>query len=159
MTRPMVILALVAGLVVLTGRPPLAAEPGAAGGGLLGDVPGLEGRLDPPAGEVLAEGPGGTLTEGGVAAFVEALEFCLSELGRPASLDEATRREIEERFAASFPRLPVDEQRFLANAAEIWGKYRHDWPELGATARREFMLVVLTFAFGPEAAGQALGIQ
>jgi hypothetical protein len=157
MAKPLMLLAVVVGLVLADGAGRLAAEEG--GGGLLRDVPGLEGTLDRPAGEILAEGQGGTLTGDAVAAYVEALEFSLGEIGRPAALDDATRREIGQRFAQSFAGLPLDEQRFLANAHEIWSRYRRDWPGLGRAAQRDFMLVVLTFAFGPQAAGQALGLE
>lgn len=110
-----------------------------------------------PAGAELARGIGGVLTEDAVAAYLEALEFVLGQLGQPTRFDQATRATFMQRLAQGFPMLPADTQQALAGARALWSQYRSAWNAIGANDQRAFAYDVLALAYGDEAASRALG--
>jgi hypothetical protein len=109
------------------------------------------------ADEVLAEGSGGDLTREGADAFVDALQFTLEQLGRPADFDDPSRAKIRDALASHFGGFPPDVQGNLANARAIVDHYLQAWPRLGGEERHEFAYAVLAIAFGEQAAADALG--
>lgn len=110
------------------------------------------------AGEVLAEGSGGDLTRGGADAFVDALQFTLNQLGKPADFDDPSRAQIRDALADHFGGFPPPVQADLANARAIVDHYVHAWPTLGGEERHDFAYTVLAIAFGEQAAADALGM-
>ena len=114
---------------------------------------------DPAAADAIARGQGGALTEGGFDAYVEALEFCLREIGNPTRLDTATRARLRQNMIDAYPGMPAEMQRNLANSETIWAQYRQSWPTLSLDEKKEFAFGVLALAYGEEAAAQALGVQ
>ena len=131
---------------------------GSQGAGQGGLSQGLAGG-DPAAAETIARGQGGALTEGGFDAYVEALEFCLREIGNPTRLDTATRARLRQNMIDAYPGMPAEMQRNLANSETIWAQYRQSWPTLSLDEKKEFAFGVLALAYGEEAAAQALGVQ
>lgn len=107
----------------------------------------------------IARGQGGALTEGGFDAYVEALEFCLREIGNPTRLDTATRARLRQNMIDAYPGMPAEMQRNLANSEAIWTQYRQSWPTLSLDEKKEFAFGVLALAYGEAAAAQALGVQ
>lgn len=126
-----------------------AAPPGQAGSSLAAPA---------AADEVLAEGAGGDLTRGGADAFVDALQFTLEQLGRPADFDDPSRAQIRDALADHFGGFPPAVQADLANARAIVDHYLQAWPMLGGEERRDFAYTVLAIAFGEQAAADALGM-
>ncbi len=76
-------------------------------------------------------------------AYVDALEFCLSELGSPVGSMSGIRLEIFSRFQTVFGGLAVTEKVKLANAREIWTYYRDAWAFLTLEEKRLSRLVCL----------------
>ena len=108
-------------------------------------------------GQVVAQGAGGALTEDGVAAYIEALEFCLNEVGQPTRFDPQTRAQIGQALVRSFPNLAIEDQQGLAQARAIWTEYAQGWAQLPLDEKREFTYAILALAYGEQMAAQAVG--
>jgi hypothetical protein len=118
------------------------------------------GNSPVPAGQdqVLAQGPGGSLTSDAVAAYAEALEFCLGQVGSQTRFGAADRQQIQQILTRNFPTMPVETQSALANARPTWTQYRQSWDQLTLDQKKAFAYDVLSLAYGDAAAGQALGM-
>lgn len=112
-----------------------------------------------PADTVLAEGSGGSLTQDGVDAYIEALEFILAQMGQPTEFEDAQRTSIGDSLASHYPELPVEIQEDLANLRPIWNHYMQTWPLIGPEAKRDFAFTVLALAFGAKKAAAAVGME
>jgi hypothetical protein len=102
---------------------------------------------------VIARGSFGELTEGSAVAFHEALLFSLGYVGRPDVAAQLPRDAVVAELARVYPTLAADEQRDLANARQIWSQVQTSWASQPPAARREFVALVLGFAFGESATG------
>lgn len=121
--------------------------------GLFGTPPGQQRAQS----EVLAQGAGGALTQDAVAAYLEALEFCLGQVGAPQQFGQQQKGEMTRLLAQGFAALPLDVQQGLAAARGTWEQYRQAWPSLSLEQKREFAYEVLAIAYGEEAAAQSVG--
>lgn len=90
-------------------------------------------------------------------AYLEAIEFCLEQIGSPIVFDEAAREAMQAQFARAYPGLPLEIQYKLANARVVWTEYHTAWNYLGIDEQKAFAYDVLGLAFGGEAAAEALG--
>ncbi|HZW28737.1 MAG TPA: hypothetical protein VFF08_09785 [Trueperaceae bacterium] len=134
---------------------PAAAAPGggAAGGGALGGA-----RPAPQAGSpVIATGQHASLTEDDAAAFIEALEFVLGQLGYAYTFTPTDRAQALQAIALSFPTLPQADQVVLSQARSIWERVRVSWAAATPAEQQEFALGVLVLAFGEETVRQWVG--
>lgn len=130
------------------------------GAAVLAEEPPASGATPGTASDrVLAEGSGGNLTQDGVDAYIEALEFILAQMGQPTDFKAAQRTSIGDSLASHYPELPVEIQEDLANLRPIWSHYMQTWPLIGPEARRDFAFTVLALAFGAEKAAAALGME
>ena len=121
---------------------------------------GLMDEAAPPTpidSDVLAQGASGAFTRDAADAYIEALEFTLSEIGQPTTFDADQRRQIHGALAAGFADLPAEVQVDLANARPLWTQYRSAWATLPPQAKQEFAYYILALAYGEQAAAQALG--
>jgi hypothetical protein len=122
---------------------------------------GLTGEAAPPRAadsDVLAQGPGGAFTRDAANAYIEALEFTLSEIGQPTTFDAGQRGQIHGALAAGFPNLPAEVQVDLVNARPLWTQYRAAWGTLAPQAKQEFVHYILALAYGEQVAANALGL-
>jgi hypothetical protein len=110
------------------------------------------------ASDTLGYGAGGVLTRDGAAAYIEALEFVLAQMGKPMSFNAQARQQIEQGLATLYPQLPAQAQASLAQARTIWTEYRTQWDGLDLDTRRAFAYDVLALAVGEQAAAKALGM-
>lgn len=110
------------------------------------------------SGSGLARGVGGVLTEDGVAAYFEALEFVLGQLGQPMQIDAQSRAAFTQRLASGFAQLPPETQQALANARQTWTQYADAWTSIGVEEKQAFAYDVLALAYGEQAAAEALGL-
>jgi hypothetical protein len=108
--------------------------------------------------EVLARGSGGVFTRDAAVAYLEALEFTLSELGQPTSFDADQRAQLSQQLAATFAHLPGNWQTALATARTSWTQHHLLWPTLSLEAKQRFAYDVLALAFGEATAARALGL-
>ncbi|MBA2665816.1 MAG: hypothetical protein H0U69_02150, partial [Trueperaceae bacterium] len=100
--------------------------------------------------ELLAVGPHASLRRDDAVAFIEALEFVLSQLGYPYRFDGAEREEAIELLAQAFPHASHHDQLVLADARTIWERVQVGWSAASEREQREFALGVLILAFGEE---------
>ncbi len=91
-------------------------------------------------------------------AFLEAIEFCLDQLGSPVRFDGQTRKTMLEKTRQAFPALPLEIQFRLAHAREILTIYQATWDVIDIDEKKAFAFDILSLAFGEAAAKQALGI-
>jgi hypothetical protein len=98
------------------------------------------------------------LTRDAANAYVEALEFTLSEIGQPTIFNAGQREQIHGAIAAGFPSLPVEVQIDLVNARALWTQYRAAWGTLAPQAKQEFVHYILALAYGEQVAANALGL-
>ena len=137
---------------------------GATGGGIGGAAGGIGGAAggatSGAAGgsQVLAQGPGGTLTVDAVLAYIEALEYSLAQIGQPTQFPQDARMEIARSMAQAYPSVPVATQQELAQARATWTQYAQAWGTLALEQKQEFVYFVLAIYAGEEAAAQALGL-
>ena len=128
--------------------------------GMLGNI-GL-GSLATPAQDqsspVLAQSPYGNLTVDSVNAYMEALAFCLQQIGQPGQFTQDEEQQITQALTDNFPALPPEAQQALANARESWNEYRSNWDMLDMNQKIEFAYNVLAFAYGDQIAQQVLGL-
>jgi hypothetical protein len=138
--------------VTLVGGPAIAQDiaPGGTGG---------EGAPRPSTtSDVLAQGAGGAFTGDAADAYIEALQFTLSEIGQPTTFDAGQRGQIQAALAAGFPDLPADVQVDLVNVRPLWTRLRAAWSTLPPEAKQEFAYYILALAYGEQAAANALGL-
>jgi hypothetical protein len=128
----------------LRSAPPTAAAPVAG-------VPPADGS------PVLAVGAHAQLTEDAAAAFLEALEFVLAQIGAPYVFPDAERRAAVDELARTFPLADREEQLVLADARFIWERVRANWASATLDDQREFALGVLALAFGEETVAAWVG--
>jgi len=133
--------------------PGAAPGGGAAGGGALGGA-----RPAPQAGSpVIATGQHASLTQDDAAAFIEALEFVLGQLGYAYTFTPTDRAQALQAIAQSFPTLPQADQVVLSQARSIWERVRVSWAAATPAEQQEFALGVLVLAFGEETVRQWVG--
>jgi len=108
--------------------------------------------------QVLAQGIGGNLTRDALAAYVEALEFCLAQIGSPTQFSAGDRQQITQVFTQNFASMPAETQNALATARPTWIQYRQAWAQLTMDQKKAFAYDVLSLAYGEQAAAQALGM-
>lgn len=134
---------------------PGAAPPGAAPtapSGALGEA------TQPGDGSpVVATGQFGTLTQDDAAAFIEALEFVLAQIGYAYTFTEAERAQALQAIAQNYPQLTQVEQATLSQARNIWERVKVNWATAPAADQREFAVGVLVLAFGEETVAQWAG--
>lgn len=95
--------------------------------------------------------------EAGVA-YLDALEFCLAQIGSSITFDAPTRQMMLNELNRQFPSLPLAEQVKLATAPATWHHYKTAWNALSMEQKTAFAFDVLTLAFGEEQARQALDL-
>ena len=68
---------------------------------------------------------------------VEALEFCLEQVGNPTRFDAATRAQFRQTMISAYPGLPAEVQQNLANSESIWQRFlTRSWhPQCGKSVR------------------------
>lgn len=91
-------------------------------------------------------------------AYLEALTFCLNQIGSPITFDEPARQMILNEITRQFPTLPLADQLKLSTARTTWNQYQASWSYLSMEQKTAFAYDVFTLAFGAEAASQALGL-
>jgi len=111
----------------------------------------------PPAGTVIASGPYGSLSEDNAVAFIEALEFVLSQIGYAYTFSDADRTEAIRAIAANYAAMPEMDQVVLSQARDIWQRVRANWPNATQGEQREFALGVLILAFGEQTVSAWVG--
>ncbi|MGI9293723.1 MAG: hypothetical protein ACR2PS_07045 [Pseudomonadales bacterium] len=97
-------------------------------------------------------------TRDAAAAYLDALEFCLSQIGSSITFDAQARQMMLNELNRQFPSLPLAEQVKLATAPATWHHYKTSWNALSMEQKTAFAFDVFTLAFGEEAARQALGL-
>lgn len=131
--------------------PPAPAAP-AAPAGALGAAP-----TQPDGSPIVATGQFGTLTQDNAAAFIEALEFVLAQIGYAYTFTDAERSQALQAIAQNYPQLTQVEQVTLAQARYIWERVKVNWATTSAADQREFAVGVLVLAFGEETVAQWAG--
>lgn len=106
---------------------------------------------------VLATGAYGTLTEDGATAFIEALEFVLTQIGYAYQFTPAERSDAILAIASAYPMAAPLDQQVLADARNIWERVKVNWPVASEADRREFALGVLILAFGEQTVAAWVG--
>jgi hypothetical protein len=102
----------------------------------------------PPQQGVLSKGVGGVFTQSAAIAYIEALEFCLAQVGNPTKFDPASRQQIIQNLSKNFPLLPAQVQQSLANARQIWTQYQQTWNSIGMEEKKAFAYDVLSMGYG-----------
>lgn len=105
----------------------------------------------------MATGQFGTLTQDDAAAFIEALEFVLAQIGYAYTFTEAERAQALQAIAQNYPQLTQVEQATLSQARNIWERVKVNWATAPAADQREFAVGVLVLAFGEETVAQWAG--
>jgi hypothetical protein len=111
---------------------------------------GATGAARDPDDAVVAIGRYASLTQRNAEAFLDALEFVLTEIGYASRFTPAERQRALASLAAAFPGVDQPDQVVLADAAAIWRRVQANWPRATLDERREFALGVLVLAFGEE---------
>jgi hypothetical protein len=139
-------------LIALVAGPALAQDiaPGEPGG--------QGAPLPATDGDVLAQGAAGAFTRDVADAYIEALEFTLSEIGQSTTFDAGQREQIQGALAAGFPDLPAEVQVDLVNVRPLWTRLRAAWGTLPSQGKQEFAYYILALAYGEQAAPNALGL-
>jgi hypothetical protein len=107
---------------------------------------------------VLVRGAGGALTADAVSAYLDALEFCLRQVGRPATFDAATRGAMTTRIVQGYSGYPELFQRELAQSRATWDHHRKNWSQLSAEQQVQYAYFIIAAAYGEQAAAEALGL-
>ena len=148
------------------GAPTAAAPPGPANHGAprkqLGNAVQAPTSPAPPApagpvDQVLATGTYGNLTQDNAAAFIEALEFVLAEIGYAYTFTDAERAEALRAIAGNYPTMAQMDQVVLSQAREIWQRVQANWAHTAQSDQREFALGVLILAFGEQTVNAWVG--
>lgn len=98
------------------------------------------------------------LTRDAGDAYIEALEFCLQQVGKPVRFSAADKQQMISKLHQGFSTLPLEARIKLSQAREIWTQYRNAWPSLSLEEKRAFGFDVLSLAYGDAAAYKALGM-
>lgn len=112
-----------------------------------------------PDDPILATGRYATLTQDNAAAFVEALEFVLAQVGYAYQFDDSDRLAAYEALAVNFPAAEQIDQVVMAEARTIWERVKANWSVASLEDQREFALGVLILAFGEETVAAWVGPQ
>lgn len=131
---------------------PTASPPPAGGPALGGAAPGPQ-----PGSPVIATGAFAHLTQDDAAAFLEALEFVLGQIGYPYALTAGERAQFMQALAQNFPLLPQPDQAALSQARWIWERVRANWAHASPNEQQEFVVGVLALAFGEQTVRQWVG--
>lgn len=107
---------------------------------------------------VLAQSAVGNLTDDAVMAYLEALAFCLDQVGSPVEFTQEDVQVFKDGMAQAFPLLPPDTQLGLVNARATWTLYQQQWNLLSYDDKVAFAYDVLALAYGEQAAAEALGL-
>ena len=91
-------------------------------------------------------------------AYIEALEFCLAQVGSPAKFNGQEREVILNELNRKFYTLPFEVQLRLTEARKDWDQYKASWNFLSRDEQIEFAYGVLALAYGEQAASQWLGL-
>ncbi len=108
--------------------------------------------------QTIAIGVSGNLTQQGFEAYMQALEFCLAEVGKPVQFDAASRNQFKQQMIQAYPGLSPLVQQNLSQAPQLWNQYRQSWSNLSITEKKEFAYDVLALVYGEQAASEALGL-
>ncbi|MFO7544194.1 MAG: hypothetical protein R6W77_01710 [Trueperaceae bacterium] len=127
---------------------PAGASPSGGKGAAAAPVPN-----DP----VVVQGSYGTLTQDNALAFIEALEFSLSQAGYTQAFTEQDVQQMLYAIAQNYPTLAPYEQAALAQAREVWTRVQANWATASMADKEEFVLGVFVLAFGEEAVREAVG--
>jgi len=130
----------------------VGAPPPAGGPALGGAAPGPQ-----PGSPVIATGEFAHLTQDDAAAFLEALEFVLGQIGYPYALTAGERAQFMQALAQNFPLLPQPDQAALSQARWIWERVRANWAHASPNEQQEFVVGVLALAFGEQTVRQWVG--
>ena len=101
---------------------------------------------------VVARGGHADLREDDVNAFVEALEFCLRQVGYTAEITTQERQQVFDAVVEAFPRADRETQLVLAQARARWTAAQQAWPTASEDDRRAFVAAVFTLAYGEQPA-------
>ena len=97
-------------------------------------------------------------TEDDGVAYIEALEFCLLQVGSPVKFNQQQRQEILLTLNRSFNTLPLEIQLRLSNARTSWNHYQASWNYLSRDEQIDFVYGVIALAYGEQAAQKALNL-
>ncbi|MEX2535228.1 MAG: hypothetical protein WD273_06455 [Trueperaceae bacterium] len=113
-----------------------------------------------PAGasQVLATGQYGQFTHDAALAYIDALKFSLQQVGQAHILADTSDQQIIDALAANYPSLDPETQAVMADARQIWTETQAGWSVSSAAEKQEFVLAVLTIAYGEQSARTALGV-
>ncbi len=106
---------------------------------------------------MIATGQYASLTQDDAAAFIEALEFVLAQMGYAYAFTPAERTQAVQAMAQSFPSLTQPEQVVLSQARAVWERVRANWSTASTEDQQEFAVGVLVLAFGEETVAQWVG--
>lgn len=106
---------------------------------------------------ILATGVGGQLSMDAANAYVDALQFCLQQIGDPTVIDAQTRQMIINNMSTAYATLPADTQAELANARAVLNQYQASWNYISLQQKQEFGYSVLSLMYGEQAAAEAVG--
>lgn len=110
-----------------------------------------------PQSPVLVQGQYASLTQDNALAFVEALEFSLSQIGYAYSFSEAEKQQMYAAIVQEYPVASKEDQLVLAQARDIWNRVQVNWASSSPQDQQTFILGVLVLAFGEETVQQNLG--
>lgn len=108
--------------------------------------------------QVVAQGAYGTMSLDAFNAYMEALTFCMQQIGQPTQYTAAQREQMKMAFKQGFAALDPETQQQLGDARNIWTQYQNGWNTLSMDQKKEFAFGVLMLAYGEQAAAQALGL-
>jgi|TARA_Y100000310_G_scaffold294496_1_gene325001 hypothetical protein len=112
----------------------------------------------PNPNQIIARGLGGVLTVDGVNAYIEALEFSLTQVGQPTRFDPNMRIQIAQGLVQMFPMADLEVQTNLAQARIIWTQHAQSWSLLSFPQKQEFVYDVLSLYVGEQVAANAVGL-
>lgn len=107
---------------------------------------------------IIAKGSAANLSQDAFNAYMEALSFCLKELGQKSVYSAQEVQQIKQAFQTNFQYLPFDSQVGLANARTTWNQYRTSWNMLQIEQKKEFAYSVISLAYGEQMASNLLGM-
>lgn len=100
--------------------------------------------------QVLARGAYGVLTQDNAAAYVEALQFVLSQLGVSQLLQGVSDQQLYTQLARGFSAGSAEDQAGLANARARWDSTKASWNSMSQPAKLEFARDVVYVAWGDQ---------
>ncbi|MBL7050070.1 MAG: hypothetical protein ISR96_11190 [Nitrospira sp.] len=103
-------------------------------------------------------GAGGTLTADAANAYVDAVQFCLQQLGNHTVILPPQRQQIISNLALAYPAFPIDVQQNLAGSRMILNQHLASWAVLPLQQKQQFGYNVLSLMIGEAQAAQAVGL-